>query len=217
MTAAEVTGTDGVVSKHWSRTVYLRQGRFFVVSVTVRTAAYPPLRSAYPRVYTTGRFKVREELQWLGVQDKHKQDAAGLCTPCCSGIATVLNLAAACNQAKQLQVQQGVQAVSACSTVHLRGRQQQKLLQEQYSGCAVGQQQQEADTEQQIQPWWSWLFTAARWVAAHVCASGVPREQSTSLQAAARWYHLIAPFAQLSPTPHKSLCQQRELQNMQAV
>jgi hypothetical protein len=165
MTAAAVPGTDGVVSQHWRRTVYFRQGRFFVVSVTVRTPAYLPLRSAFPREYTTGRFTVREELQWLGLQDKKAQDAAGFCMPgSCLGSSTVLNLAAACNPAGQLQVQQGVQAGSACSKVHLSGRQHDQLLQERNCKRSLVQQQQAADADQQAQPWWSWLFSAARYV-----------------------------------------------------
>lgn len=165
MTAAAVPGADGVASQHWCRTVYFRQGRFFVVSVTVRTPVYLPLRSAFPRVYTTGRFTVREELQWLGLQDKQPQDAASLCMPrSCSGITTGMNLAAACNQAEQLQLQQGVQAGSACDEAHLSRRQHGQIMQEQSCTCASGQQQQGADAEQQARPWWSRLFTAARYV-----------------------------------------------------
>lgn len=51
-------------SPHWCRTVYLRQGRFFVISVSTRTQNALPFRELCPKVYTTGRFTVREELRW---------------------------------------------------------------------------------------------------------------------------------------------------------
>lgn len=66
MTAAANHSSDRTgCQQQWRRTVFVRQGRFFVISVTVRSKCDLPLRTAFPRTYTAGRFTVREEIQWL--------------------------------------------------------------------------------------------------------------------------------------------------------
>lgn len=64
MTAAGVFEFNRQGTQCWRRTVFSRQGRFFVVSVAVRTPHDLPFRAMCPRVYTAGRFTVREELMW---------------------------------------------------------------------------------------------------------------------------------------------------------
>jgi hypothetical protein len=66
MTAAANHSRDRTgCQQQWRRTVFVRQGRFFIISVTVRSRCDLPLRTAFPRTYTAGRFTVKEELQWL--------------------------------------------------------------------------------------------------------------------------------------------------------
>lgn len=178
MTAAAHSSDSGQGTQQWQRTVYLRQGRFFVISVTVRTFNDLPLRSAFPKVYTTGRFTVREELQWVR-QNSHIAEE-GLChTYSCKADARLIECEQWRRQALK-QLQQAWESGCSCSgscacDVQLAQQQQdweqqerqeqteQKLCVQAQNGCAaVEQQDQEASTPQPRRPWWSRLLLSHR-------------------------------------------------------
>lgn len=73
MTAAAFSRIEGQNNHKWCRTVFWRQGRFFITLQTPCGLSSGPL---HLRAYTVGRFTVREELLWL--RQDVKQAAAAL-------------------------------------------------------------------------------------------------------------------------------------------
>jgi hypothetical protein len=160
MTAATVTHSSiGIGSQQqWCRTVYVRQGRFFLTLVTVRQVA--SCQPASCKVYTTGRFTVREELQWIG-----QQQAESRCHP----YVFLGDHEAAWRQAALRRLQQELDEPGDSEALCCSGSTQQAApeVQQQQAGCSA--------PSKVASPWWARLLTALRWVAtrralnSHIC------------------------------------------------
>lgn len=154
MTAAAKNSSNGSGSQPWCRTVYVRQGRFFLTLVTVRVS---PCQPASYKVYKTGRFTVREELQWVGQQTASQ----------CQAYVVLADREAAWRQTALRRLQQELDEpadskplCSSGSTQHVASEVQQQ------AGCSTpGKAAHGSSLQQQSSPWWTRLLTAFRWVA----------------------------------------------------
>jgi hypothetical protein len=178
MTAAATHSSDRTGhQQQWRRTVFVRQGRFFVISVTVRSKCDLPLRTAFSRTYTAGRFTVREEIQWLSqvAPSKAKNQSS---VP----IHVVYRRQHICSSWKSTD--------TAVGGAPSGGQQQQQQCNEHLSDAQTTQAQQEELKQQQPQErqahslqtappahvsksessWWKWLLSA-RQVVNHAGAS----------------------------------------------
>lgn len=84
MIAAGTTSTNCTARNSSSRTVYFRQGRFFVISITQRTSH----GLIFTRYYTSGRFEVKEDLQWVNRPVEAAHSAGDSCGDAASKAAS---------------------------------------------------------------------------------------------------------------------------------
>lgn len=148
MTAAAVPHSStgiGSQQQQGCRTVYVRQGRFFLTLVTVRQVT--PCHPASCKVYSTGRFTVREELQWIG-----QQQAESRCHP----YLFLGDHEAAWRQAALGRLQQQLDEPGDSEPLCCSDSAQQ-------AAPEVQQQQAGFSTPSKVaSPWWARLLTAFR-------------------------------------------------------
>lgn len=178
--------------QQWCRTVIRRQGRFLIATVTVRPVDLLPLRTVLCKVYTAGRFTVREELQWLGKQPTQQQLGRAGTKAVHLRLAARLHLEAVQQSERQLGGRVAVEAAMLAVPMHdscriLSGQEQakeqgleqhQQQEQEQQRGqlqgkreeCGSEEQQQQqagknvAEMQSQQRPRWLWWTSSARQV-----------------------------------------------------
>lgn len=153
MTVAAPNSRNVNGSQPWCRTVYVRQGRFFLTLVTVRVS---PCQPASCKVYKTGRFTVREELQWVGQQ----------ATSQCQAFVVLADREVAWRQAALRRLQQELDEPADSKPLCYSGSTQQATseVQQQAGWSRPGTAAQGCSLQQEASSWWTQLLRAFRWV-----------------------------------------------------